>query len=129
MLKMKAFYYKALSTSTELLEELGDNGDIVSSYPHTIEKFPLIIYSDDTQSDTEYAENKPTASSCSVTIHIFTKAVYGYPTTSTLGVIIANIFNDLYFHCSSNREVENIDSSVKHRVMIFNRDLLPGDIE
>jgi len=64
---MKAFYYTALSTSTELATELGDNGDIVPDYPDTIETFPLIIYSDDTQSDTEYAENKPTASSCRVT--------------------------------------------------------------
>lgn len=127
MLKTKALYYTTLSENTELVDALG-SGDITDAYPNTIEKFPLVIYTDDNQSSTEYADNKPTAANCSIAIHIYTKAEVGYPTTTTLGVIIDKIFTDLYFHCSSNREVANIDTAVRHRVMIFSRALLPGDI-
>jgi hypothetical protein len=121
MINTKAIYSKLLSDSrlTELISE--DN--IFSSYPNEVEIFPCVIYVDEEQADEEYSENFPNASRCSVTIHIFSKKLDGYITTSEICVIIAQIMNEDLWNCSQNGEVSDPDPDCEHRVMRFNKSI------
>lgn len=121
------YYYSKLSTDTALIAEIG-SGDIVNAYPNTVENFPLVIFLDDNQSDAEFADNEPGVASVSLTVHIFTKALVGYPTTTTLGMHVARIFGALRFSCGSNGEVPDDTDAVRHRVMRFSKGLFPSEL-
>ena len=122
MLNMKKYYLQLLSGSTELAELLGANGEILSAYPEEVEKFPLVIFEDVNQRDVEFSDNLPNGTSASVRIHIFTKALDGYPTTTTLGDVIHKLFRSEYWTCNGNAETQDVSDSVKHRVMDFSRE-------
>lgn len=122
MINAKELYNSLLTDSR--ITELVNEDNILSSWPNEeIETFPCIIFLDDNQSDDEYYENMPGASRCSVQIHIFSKKLENYVTTSEIGVIIAEVMNEDLWNCSQNREVLNSDPDCEHRVMIFNKSI------
>ena len=73
--------------------------------------------------DIEFADNNPLASNCEITIHIFTKAIEGYATTSEIAGIIYELMKENYFICSSNSEIPAEGDDVRHRVMVFRNNL------
>ena len=127
MVNVKKYVFTQLSGSTALQTLIG-SGQVVDMYPNEVTVFPLVVYIDSNQSDNEYADNKPETSRASVTVHVFTKTLTGFPTTTSIGIIIADIFKNLLWHCVSNSEVPDPIDSVRHRVMIFSRDLFPSDL-
>lgn len=96
---------------------------VLDAYPDSIEKFPCVIFLDDSQRDKEFADNFPTADSIGVQIHIFTKALASYKTTTEIGLVVAEVMKENYFVCTSNTEAPDIDDKVRHRVMYFIRDI------
>ena len=56
-------------------------------------------------------------------IHIFSKKLEGYPTTSEIGIKIAEIMNEDLWNCSQNGEVSDPDPDTEHRVMVFNKSI------
>jgi hypothetical protein len=121
MINAKEIYNKLLND--ERITELVDEDNILSSWPNEVETFPCIIFMDENQSDDEYNDNKPEASRCSVQIHIFTKKLDGYVTTSEIGVIITEVMHEDLWNCSQNGEVSNTDPDCEHRVMVFNKSI------
>ena len=121
MINTKVIYNTLLNDTR--ITELVDEDNILSSWPNEFETFPCIIFLDENQSDDEYYENMPGASRCSVQIHIFTKKLDGYVTTSEIGVIIAKVMNEDLWNCSQNGEVADPDPDAEHRVMMFNKSI------
>ena len=121
MINTKKLYSQLLSNALITAVVPGEN--ILNAYPNEVEIFPCIIFLDDDQSDGEYADDKHTADRCSVVIHIFSKKLDGYVTTSEIGVIIANVMNDDFWNCSQNGETTDPDSDVEHRVMRFEKSI------
>lgn len=118
MINVKAIYDELLTN--EKITALVSEDNIMSAYPAEVEVYPCIIFLDENQSDTEYRENKPGASSCSVMIHIFSKKLDGYATTTEIAELIAEVMNDNLWNCSRNGETADPDPDVEHRVMAFN---------
>lgn len=102
---------------TEIVE------DVLDAYPNGIENFPTVIFQDTNQTDIEFADNFPIASNCEVTVHIFTKAIENYPTTSEIADVIYDIMRENYFTCSSNSEVPAEGDDIRHRVLVFRNNL------
>lgn len=121
MINTKVIYDTLLNDTR--ITELVDEDNILSSWPNEVETFPCIIFLDENQSDDEYYENMPGASRCSVQIHIFTKKLDGYVTTSEIGVIIAKVMNEDLWNCSQNGEVSDPNPDCEHRVMVFNKSI------
>lgn len=96
---------------------------VLDAYPATVTKFPCVIFLDASQSDKEFADNLPTVDSLGVEIHIFTKAIGNYKTTSEIGITVANVMKENYFVCRSNNEVPDVEDNIRHRVMYFIRDI------
>lgn len=118
MINVKAIYDELLTN--EKITALVPADNIMSAYPAEVEVYPCIIFLDENQNDTEYRENKPGASSCSVMIHIFSKKLEGYATTTEIAELIAEVMNDNLWNCSRNGETADPDPDVEHRVMVFN---------
>lgn len=121
MINAKAIYNSLLNNET--ITALIPEENILNAYPNEVEIFPCIIFLDDDQSDTEYYENKPGASACSVQIHIFTKKLDGYVTSSEVAIAIADVMNNDLWNCSHNGEVSDPDPDCEHRVMRFNKSI------
>ena len=121
MINSKEIYANLLSD--ERIKTVVDENNILNAYPASVENFPCIVFIDENQSDGEYADNKHTADNCSVTIHIFSKKLDEYVTTSEIGVIIANVLNEDLWHCSMNREITDPNPDVEHRVMDFSKSI------
>lgn len=121
MINAKKLYNELLNNSS--ITSLVSSENILNSYPNAVKNFPCIIFLDDEQSDSEYNDNKPSASYCSPQIHIFSKKLDGYVTTSEIAVEIAKIMNEDLWHCSHNGEVSDIDPDCEHRVMRFNKSI------
>ena len=119
MINAKKLYKTILSDSR--IQSITTN--VFDAYPETVEKFPCIIYLDDNQTDIEFADNKPLADAISVQIHIFTKALKNYATTSTIGMTVAEVMKENFFVCRNNREVQDVADNVRHRVMYFTREI------
>ena len=121
MINTKEIYNTLLND--QRITELVSDENIFNAWPDKFETFPCIVFMDENQSDDEYYENMPGASRCSVQIHIFSKKIDGYVTTSEIGVIIAKVMNEDLWNCSQNGEVSNTDPDVEHRVMVFNKSI------
>jgi len=128
MLQTKAFFYGKLSTDSALISLLGSTNNISDAWPEVVNTFPMVIIMDDNQRDWEFVDNKPKGSSVTVTIHIFTKAKAGAPTTSAIGSAVALVFYNLDFACTSNGEVSDPVPDVRHRIMRFSRELFPSEL-
>lgn len=118
MINVKAIYAELLTN--EKITALVPADNIMSAYPAEVEVYPCIIFLDENQNDTEYRENKPGASSCSVMIHIFSKKLDGYATTTEIAELIAEVMNNNLWNCSRNGETADPNPDVEHRVMAFN---------
>ena len=121
MINTKVIYDTLLNDTR--ITELVDEDNILSSWPNEFETFPCIIFLDENQSDDEYYENMPGASRCSIQVHIFTKKIGNYITTSEIGVIIAKVMNEDLWNCSQNGEVSDPDPDCEQRVMVFNKSI------
>lgn len=121
MINTKKIYNSLLND--ERITSLVNSDNILNAYPDEIENFPCIIFLDENQSDTEYYENMPGASSCSVQIHIFTKKINGWVKSSDVAIAIAKVMNEDLWNCSGNGEVSDPVSNVEHRVMRFNKSI------
>lgn len=121
MINTKVIYNTLLNDTR--ITELVDEDNILSSWPNEVETFPCIIFLDENQSDDEYYENMPGASRCSIQVHIFTKKIGNYMTTSEIGIIIAKVMNEDLWNCSQNGEVSDPDPDCEHRVMVFNKSI------
>lgn len=121
MINTKVIYNTLLNDTR--ITELVDEDNILSSWPNEVETFPCIIFMDENQSDDEYYENMPGASRCSVQIHIFSKKLDGYTTTSEIAIKVAEVMNEDLWNCSQNGEVSDPDPNCEHRVMVFNRSI------
>lgn len=121
MINAKKLYAELLSDSR--ITELVSEENILNAYPSEVEIFPCIIFLDENQNDTEYNDNKPGGSFCSVTIHIFSKKLNEYLTTSEIGIKIAEVMHDDLWYCSQNRETPDPDPDTEHRVMVFSKSI------
>jgi hypothetical protein len=121
MINAKKIYSQLLND--DRITSLVSDEKILNAYPNEIEIYPCIIFLDENQADTEYCENKPRASSCSVQIHIFTKKLDGYVTTSDVAEAICEVMNEDLWDCSQNGEVPDPDPDCEHRVMRFNKSI------
>ena len=115
MINVKKYINGLLNGSSELKTLCKT---ILSSYPDEVTKFPCIIFEELNQSDTEYADMLPQGTTASISIHIFTKTLADYPTTSSIGQVCNNLLNGVLWNCDSNRELSESDN-IKHRVMTF----------
>lgn len=116
MINAKKIYNEILSDPI-LVEMVGEDS-IMDSYPDEVVKFPCVIFTDSLQADIEFGDNQPHGTECYVDVHIFTKALEGFPTTTEIGLVVNNIFHANDFYCTSNFELEE-GNGIKHRVMKF----------
>lgn len=121
MINAKELYSALLSN--EQITALVSADNIMSAYPNKVEIFPCIIFLDENQSDKEYKDNQPGASLNVCQIHIYSKKLDGYTTTSTIALKIAEVFHTDLWHCSQNKEVKDPVLDVEHRVMVFEKSI------
>ena len=121
MVNAKKIYNKLFDDAR--ITEVISSENIFNAYPDEIVNFPCVIFLDEGQSDTEYSENMPRASSCLVEVHIFTKKIEGYISSANVAIIIAQIMNENLWNCSMNGEVADPDPNCEHRVMRFNKSI------
>lgn len=119
MINAKKFYKTVLSDQriTSIVPT------VLDAFPDAVETFPCIIFSDDNQMDKEFADNLPLADNIRVQVHIYTKALKGYKTTSEIGMVIADVMKENWFVCTGNTETPDVEDKVRHRVMYFTRDV------
>lgn len=121
MINAKVIYNTLLNDSR--ITNLVSEEHIFSAWPGKIETYPCIIFMDDNQSDGEYFDNKAGASRCSATIHIFSKKLEGYITTSEIAIAIAEVMNEKLWDCPQNGEVPDPNPNSEHRVMVFSKSI------
>ena len=122
MINAKVIYNKLLNN--EKITALVNEDNIMSSWPdEDLENFPCLIFLDDNQGDGEYNDNRPSASNCSVQIHIFSKKLEGYVSTSEIAIKVAEVMHDDLWHGSQNAEVSDPDPNCEHRVMRFSKSI------
>ena len=121
MINAKKIYNNLLNDSRITALVSADN--ILNAYPNEIEVFPCIIFLDENQSDSEYYDNKPGASNCYFQVHIFSKKLDGFVSTSDVAIKIAEVANEDLWNCSQNGEVSDPDPDAEHRVMTFNKSI------
>lgn len=119
-MNLKKYYKDLLTASSELITIIGNN-KIMSSYPQEVETFPLVIYEDLNSNDVAFSDNLPEGTRAQVRIHIFTKTLANYPTTTAIAEIIRNIFRSDFWACTMNQETNDVEDNIKHRVMDFSR--------
>lgn len=122
MINAKSLYYSLLSDSR--ITDLVGEDNVFDAYPETVETFPCVIFLDANQSDTEFADNLPIADSLELQVHIFTKALDGYATTSEIGLVVATVMRENFFVATQNSELSDVEDNVRHRVMTFRKVLL-----
>lgn len=117
MKNLNEIVYGILSGDEAIAGYVGDN--ILDAYPNMVENFPCIIFLDANQSDVEFADNKPLADAAEVEIHIFTKALDGFPTATEIGEAVYVAMNENYFVLTGGRGLSDPDPDVRHRIMNF----------
>lgn len=117
MKNLNEIVYGILSGDEAIAGYVGDN--ILDAYPNMVENFPCIIFLDANQSDVEFADNKPLADEAEVEIHIFTKALDGFPTATEIGEAVYVAMNENYFVLTGGRGLSDPDPDVRHRIMNF----------
>lgn len=122
MINAKKIYNTLLNDSR--ITALVKPKNILNAYPEIIQNFPCIVFLDEKQKDTEYSDNMPMASTCTVQIHIFSKKVAGFPTTSEIGIKVAEVMNEDWWNCSMNGETPDMIDYIDHRVMRFSKSIL-----
>lgn len=121
MINTKIIYNTLLEE--EAITSLVDSDYIFDAYPSTIEDFPCVCFVETKQTDIEYSDNTHNFEKCNVEIHIFTKALEDYPSTSEIGIAIANVFNREFWAMQDSKEVADPVEDVRHRIMSFSKDI------
>lgn len=121
MINTKIMYNTLLENDT--ITALVESDSIFDTYPSTIENFPCICFIESKQTDLEYSDNVHSFERCSVEIHIFTKALDDYPTTSEIGIAVADVFNRDFWTMQDSKEVADSVEDVRHRVMTFSKEV------
>lgn len=114
MINAKALYNTILSDT-----RLTDVVTVFDAYPSTVETFPCVCFIDESQNDIEFADNQPLANNLTVQIHIFTKALSGYATTTEIAILVNTLMREKDFYCSANSELQDVDADVRHRVLTY----------
>lgn len=122
MINAKKIYTQLLNDE-RILSVVNDE-NIFDSFPNEVTVFPCIIFSDNSQRDIEFADNLPQATSCNLEVHIYTKSLEGYKTTSEIGIVVCDVLKENYFTCTYNTEMQDVQKDVKHRIMNFTREFL-----
>lgn len=117
MKNLNEIVYGILSGDEAIAGYVGEN--ILDAYPNMVENFPCIIFLDANQSDVEFADNKPLADAAEVEIHIFSKALDGFPTATEIGEAVYVAMNENYFVLTGGRGLSDPDPDVRHRIMNF----------
>lgn len=115
-------YYKTLLQNNSLIEILGSEKNILSAYPQEIKTFPLVVYEDSSSKDVAFSDNLPKGTSASVRVHIFTKTLEGYPTTTEIAEIVRSIFRNDFWTNGLNQETSDVQDNVRHRVLDFTKE-------
>lgn len=116
------FAYDKLTGSTALIA-LVPAASIYSSRPEVITKFPSVYFSDE-QRDAEFVDNLPVADNSDITIDVYIRDNSPYAITK----VICDLMKGLYWACTTNVDVPDPNTAVRHRHLIFSRPLLAGDI-
>lgn len=124
MFDVKTFVYTALSTASGVTSLLGANGQVLDYEPNVKTLFPVVIISESSQIDTEFADDYPTASESVVTIDVYTKN----QSTIPLAIAVSDVFRGLTWACTANRDVPDPMPDVRHRHLEFKRSLVPSEI-
>lgn len=119
MTNTKKIYNQILSDDE--LSELVDEESIFDSYPDEVTIFPCVIFTGENQNDVEYADNKSTCDDCSVNIHIFTKAIGNYPTTSEIAKIVDGLFKENDFQLTGN--IDQDENEIRHKILTFRKQI------
>lgn len=114
--------YNSILNDERILQVVNDE-NIMDVYPKKVTQFPCIIFFDGNQNNTEYADNEYHVTRCNVEVHIFTKSLEGYPTTSEVGIILSDIFEENDFSTISNTEVSDPQPDVKHRIINYRKEI------
>lgn len=120
MLNMKK-YVRQLIISSPALIALVPATRVLSAYPDEVTQFPCVIIEEQGQRDEGFSDNLPNAERVNVRLHVFTKTVKDFATTTEVGKILHGIFRSDFWACTYNSEMQDTDESVKHRVMDFTR--------
>jgi hypothetical protein len=123
----KAWLYSLLTNNTALITLIGSASHITDTHPSAIKVFPMVCLTDDSHTDFEYADNKPTMDAVLFTVDVYTKVDGALPTTWDIASIIISLLVDKFFHCTQG-EVPDPTDGVRHRVLKFSRELLPSDL-
>lgn len=115
-------YYKDLLFDNSLIEILGSQNKIVSAYPQEVKIFPLVVYEDSNSRDIEFSDNLPNGTSASVRVHIFTKTLAEYPTTTEIAEIVKSIFRNDFWSNTLNQETSDVQDNVRHRILDFTKE-------
>lgn len=115
MVNVKKTAYSILND--ERLTELVT--DVFDAYPSTVNNFPCVVFLDNGQNDIEYADNNNLAVVYNVEVHIFTKALDGFPTTFEIAEVVKSLLRENDFNCIMNMEIPDEQDNVRHRVMEF----------
>lgn len=121
MINSKKELYRVFNDA-RITSEFGNN--VLDVSPNKVENFPCLIYNDSGQNDREFADNKPIASACSVTVDVYTKSTSGKKTDSVLGLVVCDVMRDNFYTCINNFEAPDPTPNVKHRVLEFRKDFL-----
>jgi len=116
------FAYTTLINCTALTA-LVPATNIYPTWSEAITQFPGVYFCD-SQYDIEFADELPQGNFGEITIDVFVRDDSPDP----ISQIICSLFRGLYWSCTSNTDVPDPETAVRHRHMIFSRPLLPGDI-
>lgn len=125
MLASKSWLYGQLSVYAPLLAIVPVT-NISDTRPEIITQFPHVSILDENQRDREYGDNHPIMSEQIYKIDIYTRI--DLVTTTAIGVVVADFFDGVFFHCLSNGEIPDPAEGVRHRVMRFSRALFPSEV-
>lgn len=119
MYNAKLLYNEILNDSriTDIVE------DIFDAYPDTIETFPCIVFQEAGQRDIEYSDNSSKFVRISVQVHIFTKALDGYLTTTEIGQVVDTVMKENFFTEENNIELSEVVDNIRHRVITYNAEI------
>jgi hypothetical protein len=117
MVDTGTFIFNALCGDTTLLSLLGSIDNIIPSYTELITTFPLVIFRELDQPDTEFADNLPTTNSSTYAVDVFVRD----DTPTPISIAVANIFRNIYWSCILNTDIPDASTGVRHRTMHFTK--------
>jgi hypothetical protein len=117
MIDTGSLVFDALCGDTTLVALLGSTDQIVPSYPEEITTFPLVIFRELDQPDSEFADNLPTNNNSTYSVDVFARD----DTPTPISVAVANIFRDMYWSCIFNTDIPDASTGVRHRTMHFTK--------